>query len=121
MARTLLKGGGVLECRKVVNALICEHPKFQFRPYPRRASGYVVDTMQTVLHNFFNTDTFETLVVDTVNCGEDADTTGAIAGMLGGAMYGAGAIPRRWVHKLETKVVSEIRQQVGGLLRLALG
>ena len=76
--------------------------------------------MQTVLHHFFNTDSFETLVVETVNRGEDADTTGAIAGMLGGALYGASAIPKRWVNKLETKVVREIHQQVSGLLRLSM-
>ena len=119
MTRTLLKGGGIKECREVVNGLLREHPKFQFQPYPGRASGYILDTMQTVLHHFFITDSFETLVVDTVNRGEDADTTGAIAGMLGGALYGASAIPRRWLNKLDQKVVSEIHQQVNGLLRLA--
>lgn len=119
MTRTLLKGGGVKECREVVKTLLREHPKFQFQPYPGRASGYIVDTMQTVLHHFFITDSFETLVVETVNRGEDADTTGAIAGMLGGALYGASAIPKRWVGKLEPKVADEIRQQTGELLHLA--
>jgi ADP-ribosyl-[dinitrogen reductase] hydrolase len=119
MTRTLLKGSGVKECREVVKALLIEYPKFQFHPYPGRASGYIVDTMQTVLHHFFITDSFETLVVDTVNRGEDADTTGAIAGMLGGALYGASAIPKRWVSKLEPHVIREIHQQVSGLLRLA--
>jgi ADP-ribosyl-[dinitrogen reductase] hydrolase len=28
------------------------HPAFRFQPYPGRASGYVVDTVQTVLHCF---------------------------------------------------------------------
>lgn len=119
MTRTMLKGGGMNGCREVVEVLLREHPKFQFDPYPGRASGYIVDTMQTVLHHFFITDSFETLVVDTVNCGEDADTTGAIAGMLGGALYGANAIPKRWVNKLEPHVVREIHQQVSELLRLA--
>ena len=50
-------------------------------------------------------------MVETVNCGEDAYTTGAIAGMLGGALYGLDAIPERWLKKLEL--------QVGELLRLA--
>jgi len=58
-------------------------------------------------------------VVETVNCGEDAYTTGAIAGMLGGALYGLDAIPERWLKKLELQVVSEIELQVGELLRLA--
>lgn len=119
MTRVLVKGSGVKECREVVKALLCEHPKFQFHPYPKRASGYIVDTMQTVLHHFFITDSFETLVVDTVNCGEDADTTGAIAGMLGGALYGASAIPKRWLNKLDMKVVTEIQWQVDELLRFS--
>ena len=119
MTRTMVKGGGVLDCREIVNALLRDYPKFQFEPYPGRASGYILDTMQTVLHFFFEADSFENLVVDTVNRGEDADTTGAIAGMLGGARYGASAIPKRWINKLESKVVSEIHQQVDELLGLS--
>ncbi len=121
MLRQIFGGGKVKECREVVKALLNEHPKFQFTPYPGRASGYIVDTMQTVLHHFFSTDSFETLVVETVNRGEDADTTGAIAGMLGGALYGASAIPSRWLEKLEPHVVNKIRYQVWELLRLAEG
>lgn len=119
MARILIKGGGLTECRALVDALLSEYPKFRFEPYPGRASGYIVDTIQTVLHHFFNTDSFESLVVATVNCGEDADTTGAIAGMLGGAMYGANAIPKRWLDKLEPKVVTEIQRQTENLLQLS--
>jgi ADP-ribosyl-[dinitrogen reductase] hydrolase len=119
MTRRLLRGGRIIDCREVASDLIGEHREFQFNPYRGRASGYIVDTMQTVLHHFFSTDSFETLVVETVNRGEDADTTGALAGMLGGALYGAGAIPRRWLNKLDPKVVSEIHQQVRGLLRVA--
>lgn len=58
-------------------------------------------------------------MVETVKCCEAADTTGAIAGMLGGALYGVDAIPERWLEKLELHVVSEIELQVGELLRLA--
>ena len=39
--------------------------------------------------------------------------------MLGGALYGASAIPTRWLDKLELHVVGEIHQQVRELLRLA--
>ena len=119
MVRVLLKGGGVKECRAVANSLLAAQPKFQFAPYPGRASGYVVDTVQTVLHHFFITDSFESCVTDTVNRGEDADTTGAIAGMLAGALYGIDAIPARWLNKLEAGVYGEIRLQVRGLLDLA--
>jgi ADP-ribosyl-[dinitrogen reductase] hydrolase len=119
LLRVILGGGKIRECRKVVKDLLHEYPKFQFDPYPRRASAYIVDTMQTVLYHLFSTDSFESLLVETVNCGEDADTTGAIAGMLGGALYGLEAIPQRWLERLELHVVSEIELQVRELLRLS--
>lgn len=120
MARILVKGGGLMECRALVKVLLSEYPKFRFEPYPGRASGYIVDTVQTVLHHFFANDSFESLLVATVNCGEDADTTGAIAGMLGGALYGANAIPQRWLEKLDAQVQAKIRQQVAELLQLSV-
>ncbi len=120
LLRVLLNGGKLKECRAVVNELLRDYPKFKFTPYPGHASAYIVDTMQTVLHHLFTTDSFESLLVKTVNCGEDADTTGAIAGMLGGALYGLEAIPERWLSKLELHVVSEIEVQVVELLRLSI-
>ena len=119
MTRELILGGGVKDCRKIANGLVEEHPKFGFNPYPGRASGYIVDTMQTVLFHFFHTDSFESCLIETVNRGEDADTTGAIAGMLAGALYGLDAIPVRWLKKIDPAVSSEIRLQVEGLLSIA--
>lgn len=119
MTRMLILGGNVKDCRKIANELVAASPKFAFNPYPGRASGYIVDTVQTVLHHFFLTDSFESCLVETVNMGEDADTTGAIAGMLAGALYGESAIPVRWLEKLDRSVASEIRDQVDALLRLA--
>ncbi len=121
MVQTLLRGGGVKGCRPLVNALLEEHRQFRFDPYPGRASGYIVDTVQTVLYHFFYTDSFESCVVETVNQGEDADTTGALAGMLAGALYGVKAIPRRWLDKLDYHVTRQIEAQVDGLLALAPG
>ncbi len=120
MVHALLAGQGVKACRALVNQLIEQHPKFRFSPYPGRASGYIVDTMQTVLHHFFTTDNFESCVVETVNRGEDADTTGAIAGMLAGALYGVDSIPKRWLARLDAMVALEIRQQTQELLRRRL-
>lgn len=119
MVHMLLRGGGVKGCRPIANQLLAEHRQFKFDPYPGRASGYIVDTMQTVLHHFFYTDSFESCVVETVNRGEDADTTGALAGMLAGALYGSKAIPKRWLDRLDPKVAKQIEQQVSGLLQLA--
>jgi ADP-ribosyl-[dinitrogen reductase] hydrolase len=78
-----------------------------------------VDTVQTVMHYFFFTDSFESCVVETVNQGEDADTTGALAGMLAGALYGAEAIPQRWLERIDPEVAGRIREQTAGLLALS--
>jgi len=119
MVHVLLAGGGVKDCRPIASRLVEDYKTFKFDPYPGRASGYIVDTMQTVLYHFFYTDSFESCVVETVNRGEDADTTGALAGMLAGALYGASAIPKRWLDKLDFHVAKQIEQQVEGLLKLA--
>lgn len=117
MVHALLAGKGVVACREISKSLIAEHPIFNFTPYRGRASGYIVDTMQTVLHFFFETDNFEDCLIQTVNRGEDADTTGAIAGMLAGALYGVEAIPKRWLDKLDKKIKHEIELQVQVLLK----
>jgi ADP-ribosyl-[dinitrogen reductase] hydrolase len=70
-----------------------------------------------VLYHFFYTDNFEDCVVETVNRGEDADTTGAIVGMLAGALYGVDAIPIRWLERLDVSIKTEIEHQTGELLK----
>jgi len=117
MLHVLLAGKEVNDCRKLANELVEAHPQFRFLPYPGRASGYIVDTMQTVLYHLFHTDSFESCVVETVNCGEDADTTGAIVGMLAGALYGMEAIPLRWLDRLDEVVTTEIEHQTRELLK----
>ncbi len=56
-----------------------QHPNFKFQNYRGNASGYIVDTLQTVFHYLFTTASFEECLVGIVNQGGDADTTGAIA------------------------------------------
>src|SRR4051794_27704710 len=116
MTRVLLAGDGVAAARREANALVAEHPGFRFKPYRDLCSAYVVDTVQTVLHCFFATDSFHACVVETVNQGGDADTTGALAGMLAGAAYGVQDIPPRWLSRLDSGVSAEIREQVAALL-----
>lgn len=94
--------------RREVDGLVARFPCFAFEPYRGLATGYVVDTFQTVFHWFFRGSSFEECLVGTVNQGADADTTGAICGMLAGAHYGMGSIPRRWLKKMDKKVISEI-------------
>jgi ADP-ribosyl-[dinitrogen reductase] hydrolase len=88
-------------------------------PYRGRASAYVVDTVQTVLHHLTLHDDFETALVATVNQGDDADTTGALVGMLAGARCGASRLPQRWLLRLQADTVRNITDQTSGLLALS--
>jgi ADP-ribosyl-[dinitrogen reductase] hydrolase len=119
MVRRLLLGGGVKDVREESNALVAAHRAFKFQPYRGLSTAYIVDTIQTVFHYYFQTDSVETCIVETVNQGGDADTTGAIAGMLAGATYGVEDIPARWLKKLDPAVHDEIRAQVDALLARA--
>jgi ADP-ribosyl-[dinitrogen reductase] hydrolase len=105
--------------RREADQLTAAFPTFGFDPYRGLATGYVVDTMQTVLHCFFRSRSFEGCVVDTVNQGGDADTTGAIAGALAGAYYGEGGIPARWRRKLDRKLLAEIMELAETMVRLS--
>ncbi len=93
-------------------------PQFRFEPYPGRSSGYVVDTVQTVLHHTLRAPDVESAVVGAVNQGDDADTTGALAGMLAGAIHGASAIPARWLQRLDPAIRLAITVQTSALLAL---
>jgi ADP-ribosyl-[dinitrogen reductase] hydrolase len=101
--------------RREVDSLVTEYPSFSFEPYHGLATGYVVDTFQTVCHHFFRARDFEECVVATVNQGGDADTTGAIAGGLAGAFYGLERLPVRWLKKLDRCLVREITELAGKL------
>jgi ADP-ribosyl-[dinitrogen reductase] hydrolase len=119
MLHAVLSGGGKQVARDVAEALIRRQPIFRFAPYRGQSSAYVVDTMQTVLHFYFNTDSFSDCVIQTVNQGGDADTTGALAAMLAGATYGLAEVPNAWLGRLDSAIVAEIRRQVPALLAIA--
>jgi len=119
MLQVLLSGQGKDAAREIAQIAIDKHQRFRFEPYRGLSSPYVVDTMQTVLHFYFNTSSFSDCVIQTVNQGGDADTTGALAAMLAGATYGLAAIPSAWIAKLDRQVAQEIREQVPCLLAIA--
>ena len=116
MIHLALCGESKKTLRREVNGLITRFPTFAFEPYRGLATGYVVDTLQTVFHWFFKGGNFEECLVGTINQGGDADTTGAICGMLAGAYYGMGDIPQRWLKKMDKKVISEIEILTGRLV-----
>jgi ADP-ribosyl-[dinitrogen reductase] hydrolase len=101
--------------------LAAQYPAFKFRAIKQSAnpSGYIVDTLQAVFQSFFDTDDFRDCLIDVVNRGGDADTTGAIAGMLAGAHYGMKSIPIPWLNKLDTSVRQSCEDQAHALIRLA--
>lgn len=103
-----------------VRSLTQCYPEFFFRQrVVSNPSGYIVHTLRAVFHAFFDTDTFEECLVDVVNLGGDADTTGAIAGMIAGAHYGLEAIPDRWLRKLDSHTTRQCRAQASELLQLS--
>jgi ADP-ribosyl-[dinitrogen reductase] hydrolase len=94
------------------------HPEFTFRAVRQQAnpSGYVADTLRAVFQAFFDTDTFEDCLIDVVNRGGDADTTGAIAGMLAGAVHGLKSIPPRWLDALDPAIRQACTAQAAALV-----
>jgi ADP-ribosyl-[dinitrogen reductase] hydrolase len=68
------------------------------------SSGYVVSTLEAALWAVWRTDTFEDALTLAVNLANDADTVGAVTGQIAGALYGAGAIPDRWLKPLAWRI-----------------
>ena len=63
-------------------------------------SGYVVQSTEAALWAFAGNETYATATLAAVNLARDADTTGAICGMLAGAYWGESAIPAEWLATL---------------------
>ena len=51
-------------------------------------SGYVADTYASAWHSVICTNSFYDAIVDAINRGGDADTVGAVTGMIAGRIYG---------------------------------
>lgn len=103
-----LLGSPLRGLRAVADELAVLYPEFRFDGYEGDATAYVVDTLRTVLEAFFSTGSFEECLVKTVNRGDDADTTGAIAGAIAGAHYGPAGIPPRWLQALDPALREEL-------------
>lgn len=116
MVRALVRREPFTRVQELADALVKQHPVFNHTPYPGRASGYVVDTVQTVLHHVLSIDDFEPCMIAVVNRGDDADTTGALTGMLLGARWGVRAIPPAWLKALDPDTSRAIREQTARLL-----
>jgi ADP-ribosyl-[dinitrogen reductase] hydrolase len=80
-----------------------------------RTSGYVIDGLTCAVWAIQQTTSFEATLVALVNRGDDADTTGAIAGGLRGLIDGVTGIPFRWRQQLES--TDRIADAVHGISR----
>jgi ADP-ribosyl-[dinitrogen reductase] hydrolase len=94
-------------------------PRFSWRPYRGQGSGYIVETIQTVLHFLFTTRSFEECLTAVVNQGGDADTNGAIAGAIAGAYYGPEELPIRWLKRLDDGLRAELERLATRLVALS--
>lgn len=71
------------------------------------SSGYVIHCLEASAWCFWRTESFRDAILEAVNLGDDADTTGAVCGQIAGAFYGEDGIPVDWLGKLV--IVEEIR------------
>jgi len=79
---------------------ILDTPYLDSLPHGIKSSGYVVDTLQSALWAVENSNSFEDAVLKAVNLGDDADTVGAVAGQIAGAIYGYAKIPDKFKNGL---------------------
>ena len=120
MLHAAVLGEPLAELELLAHALVQQFPVFEYRKNRRdNPSGYIVDTLQAVFQALFAHNSFETALVDVVNRGGDADTTGAILGMVAGALYGLESIPTRWLARLNADSREQCIAQARALYQLA--
>lgn len=83
-------------------------------PPQLKADGFVVHTLEAVLWAFARARDFRDGLLQVVNLGDDADTTGCIYGALAGAHWGVEQIPSKWRAKLAKHM--QIEKLASGLL-----
>ncbi|GAB2880687.1 ADP-ribosyl-[dinitrogen reductase] hydrolase [Uliginosibacterium flavum] len=105
MVQAGIQGDGIRGVMAQANLLARDFDVFSFRgKQMENPTGYIVDSMRAVLQAIDVNDNFESVLVDVVNRGGDADTTGAIAGMVMGALCGEDNLPEHWLRELNPAV-----------------
>jgi ADP-ribosyl-[dinitrogen reductase] hydrolase len=112
MLTCALNDGSKTEMQKIADDLVKQHKIYRYdQRKVENPGGWIVETLQAVFQAFFQFQNFKDTLVDVVNRGGDADTTGAIAGMLAGAYYGQDAIPVAWLKVLDKGVKASCERQ----------
>ena len=65
-----------------------------------KSSGYIVDTLETVIWCFLNNDNYNDSIINAIKLGDDTDTIGALVGGLCGIYYGYENINSNWLSSL---------------------
>lgn len=81
-----------------------------------QSTGYVVHTLEAALWANSNAESFGEALVLAVNLGGDADTVGAVAGQIAGAIYGYANIPSQWLDSLAWR--EQIEERAHSLLKI---
>ena len=81
-----------------------------------KSGGFVIDTLEAACWCIWHSDSFESALIKAVNLGHDADTVAAVTGQIAGALYGADAIPKRWLDDLVQK--DKILNKVEALMKI---
>lgn len=121
LTRLAILHGQEAPLQSTIHHYLQKYPIFDFSHYRGESDGYIVHTVKTVLHYFMHTLDFESCLLGIVNQGGDADTNGAVAGMLAGAFYGMDQFPSRWLKKLNPTVKDQIHSQVDQLFEIFEG
>jgi ADP-ribosyl-[dinitrogen reductase] hydrolase len=120
MVQVALTGGSMADLQVLADALVDAEPEYRYdRRRAENPGGYLPETLRAVFQALFAADGFETAMIDVVNRGGDADTTGAILGMIAGALWGLGGISDRWLDALDAVVARQCAKQAEGLISLA--
>lgn len=120
MVQLAISGATKEQLENCINELITAFPDYRFvNRTISNPSGYIADTLQAVFSSFLNTSRFESCMIDVVNKGGDADTTGAITGMIAGAFYGFDSIPEIWLQSINGTVLRDCLQQAESLIELS--
>jgi ADP-ribosylglycohydrolase len=88
-----------LQAQEPLDPAILEVVQGSYRhksPPAIRGSGYVVESLEAALWAFHHGASYADAVLQAVNLGHDADTTGAICGQFAGAYWGESGIPSEW-------------------------
>ena len=88
------------------------------KDYEIKESGYVVDTLESVLYSILNTNNYKEAVLEAVNLGYDTDTVAGITGSIAVLIYGIDDIPKTWLDKLKkTKYLEEIADNYSNVIK----